>query len=363
MSDNMKIYINGRFLTQNLTGVQRYAWEMVKAIDEIIEHDYMLKKNEYIVITPKNILFVPKLKNINVVHRGYFKGHLWEQLELPFFTADGFLINFCGGAPIIKCNQTVTIHDAAVSAMPQSFSCLFRLWYTILFKIFGRTLEKVFTVSEFSRNELEKYYGIPKEKIIVTYNGIDHISSTDEDNRILDTNKIRDTDYILAVSSLNPSKNFGLIIDVAKVLQDKIFVIVGGGNSAVFRKINIDVPPNVIFVGHVTDEELIALYKHAKVFIYPSIYEGFGIPPLEAMVNGCPAIVSDLPVFHEVYGNWAYYCECSDVMAWKNTIEAIAKLEKKDYRKTIINKYKWEYFAKKLLNSLGFSVNSNMLNL
>ena len=74
-------------------------------------------------------------------------------------------------------------------------------------------------MSEFSRNELEKYYGIPKEKIIVTYNGIDHISSIDEDNRILDTNKIRDTDYILAVSSLNPSKNFGLIIDVAKVLS------------------------------------------------------------------------------------------------------------------------------------------------
>ena len=118
----MRIYINGRFLTQRITGVQRYALEITKALDNLISKDTAFQKHEYIVIAPKNVLYKVKLKNMSFVQRGILKGHLWEQFELPVYSRDGFLMNFCNCAPLIKRNQTVTIHDAAVSAVPHAFS-------------------------------------------------------------------------------------------------------------------------------------------------------------------------------------------------------------------------------------------------
>lgn len=348
----MKIYINGRFITQRITGVQRYALEMTKAMDALISQDNILKKNQYYLISPVGSLFKPFLNNIEFIEKGISKGHIWEQFELPLYTHDGFLINFCNCAPLLKRNQTVTIHDAAVVAMPDTFSWCFRTWYKLMFKILGKTLDHIFTVSNFSKKELHRYFDIPLKKISVTYNGIDHIKRIVPNNDVIDKFDIRNKKYAFAVSSLNPSKNFKLILDVARKMPDILFVIAGGTNSKVFNSIGIDTPPNVEFIGYVTDEELIALYQHASVFLYPSIYEGFGIPPLEAMSCGCPVIVSDIEVFHEIYKDSAKYCEVNLVTAWKEKINCIINNTDNVIYKKDIKKYTWEVQARSYIQNL-----------
>lgn len=351
--DFVKIYINGRFLTQSITGVQRYALEMSKAIDDIINNDAYLQNNEYVMITPQNTLYLPNFKHIRIIRKGVLHGHAWEQLELPLYTLDGFLINFCGCAPLLKFNQTVTIHDAAVSAMPNSFSWAFRTWYKLMFIWLGRSLKQIFTVSEFSKKELHKYYGIPLNKLHVTYNGIDHIQQIQVDEGIIYREGLKDKKYILAVSSMNPSKNFPLILDVARLMPDTEFIIAGGSNAKVFKSAGLDVPHNAKFIGYVSDEELMALYRHASVFVYPSLYEGFGIPPLEAMMCGCPVVVSDIEVFREVYGDAVEFCNLGKVEPWMLAIKCTLNRRKCcKCKNKLLNKYKWKLQCNKMICSL-----------
>lgn len=339
----MKIYINGRFLTQRITGVQRYALEITRALDSLISDDKNLQKHEYIVITPKKVLYSIKLNNIQVVQKGVLKGHLWEQLELPIYSHDGFLMNFCNCAPLLKRNQTVAIYDAAVSAMPQSFSWLFRTWYRIMFFCLGKMARQIFTCSEFSKKELHKYFSIPLNKTHVIYPGIEHIKRLNPDESIISRVNLKGKMYVLAVSSMNPSKNFPLVLDVARLMPEMEFIIAGGSNAKVFKSAGLDVPQNARLIGYVSDEELMALYRHASVFVYPSLYEGFGIPPLEAMMCGCPAIVSDIEVFHEVYGDSVEYCDCKDERVWTRGLKEVIEYTncKKIDSDIICNKYNW----------------------
>lgn len=347
-----KVYINGRFLTQKITGVQRYAEEITKALDSEINNR---KNYKWVLLLPKNIIRNLNLKNIEVKKVGYLKGHLWEQIELPFYSKDGILLNFCGCAPVVKKNQITTIHDAAVCVMPESFSFLFRTWYKIMFYIVGKRAKKIFTVSEFSKREINKYFDIPLEKIEVTYNGIDHIKSIKPDEAIFTKFNIEKNNYVLAVSSLNPSKNFKLILETAKISPEINFVIAGGTNPAVFKEQGFEITPNVKFIGYVNDEELVALYKYASCFVYPSIYEGFGIPPLEAIYFNCSVILSDIEVFKEIYMDNVLYCKIDDCNILKEKILSILnnkKIKKSiiEKEKVLVNKYKWDNVLVKLLD-------------
>lgn len=317
----MKYYINGRFLTQRITGVQRYAREMTLALDQLLQ-ERTSDQNEYTILAPKNVIDTLPCKRIQFKICGYLTGHLWEQIELPYYAKDGYLLNFCNCAPLIKKNQAVTIHDAAIAAFPSAYSWKFRLWYHIMYTVLGKRLNTIFTVSNFSRNELNKYFGIPKEKIHVTYNGVEHLKDIQPDDRILV--KIP-KDYVLAVSSQNPTKNFKLVLEAAEQLPDVNFVIAGGSNTKVFNGKEKKTLTNVHYVGYVSDQELVSLYRHAKGFIYPSLYEGFGIPPLEAMYFGCPVIVSNSASLPEVCGDVALYCDSHDVNSLCDCIEELSQ--------------------------------------
>ena len=267
---------------------------MVKEIDREINYN---KNYEFIILVPPNIKQTISFNNIKIKIVGHLKGHLWEQIELPFYSRKGLLLNFCGCAPIIRKNQIVTLHDAAFCAIPESFSFKFRIWYRIMFYILGHRVKKILTVSNFSRKELNKYFSIDLNKIDITYNGIDHILKVKPNELIFNKFHIEKNSYVLAVSSLNPSKNFKLILKVAKQMPNINFVIAGGTNSNIFKSKGFPVTNNVKFIGYVTDEELVSLYKYASCFVYPSLYEGFGIPPLEAIAFNCPAILSNIGSF------------------------------------------------------------------
>ena len=346
-----KIYINGRFLTQNITGVQRYAIEIVKALDKYLSDNKLKNEYKFEIVCPKNIKQKIDLKNIKIKQIGKLSGHLWEQIELPLYVKDKFLFNFCNCAPLVKKNQMVTIHDTAVCDVPDAYSRFFRTWYKFMYRVLTSRLKKIFTVSKFSKKRLHEYFNIPLERIEVTYNGIDHMENIKPDEKIFSKFGIEKNNYVLAVSSLNPSKNFKLILETAKISPKINFVIAGGTNSAVFKEQGLEITSNVKFIGYVNDEELVALYKYANCFVYPSIYEGFGIPPLEAMYMKTPVIVSNIEAIREVCKNNGIYIDPLNKFDLKNKIELLFYknfISKNEYD---ISMYMWENSVRKILNN------------
>lgn len=320
------LYINGRFLSQQVTGVQRYAIELVSALDILLQKGILKSKfSDVCLITPNNCDFSLDLSFIKQRRVGKLTGHLWEQFELPFYSCDNFLVNFCNTGPLFKRKQIVTIHDAAVFAYPDGFTRSFRMLYQLLLPSLGRNSKWIITDSEFSKTELNRYCGIPKSKISSIHLGIEHILKSFADESVFDKHQLVDVPYILAVSSMNPNKNFSSIVRAMAMLGevDYKIVIAGGGNLKIFGDAQTRLSASVKHVGYVTDAELHALYSRASCFVYPSLYEGFGLPPLEAMACGCPVIVSNAASLPEVCGSAAIYfdpCNPADIAEKINKI-------------------------------------------
>jgi len=310
----IKITINGRFLTQSVTGVQRYAIELIQALDALLASGEIDRTRYAVEIVAPPGARALNVRHITVRHGGVLRGHLWEQFELPWLARDSLLVNLCNTAPIAKVNQVVTIHDAAVRAVPHAYGRMFRAWYRLLLPWIARMSKRVFTVSQFSKSELIRWFAMPEKKCVVISEGKEHIESVKSDNGILTRFGLIDKPFVLAVSSLSPNKNFRAIVEALQWLGDVQFdlVIAGGTNPRIFADSTQLLPDFVKHVGYVSDGELKALYEHASCFIYPSLYEGFGLPPLEAMTCGCPVIVSNRASLPEVCGDAALYCDASD---------------------------------------------------
>lgn len=310
------IYINARFLTQPVTGVQRYARELVRALDRLIgQGEIDGSKYKFQLLAPnRGNLQDPGLQHIPLKRVGRLGGHAWEQFELPFYTKGKFLLSLCNTAPLLKHCQAVTIHDSAVFAFPHAYSLLFRLWYRILYKGLTRRAMEIITVSSFSEDELRKYFRLDTGKLRVIYEGAEHILNSASDTGILRKHGLLDRQFVLAVSSMNPSKNFRAFIEAASRLGDKgpEIVIAGGFNPRIFRSPESPLTERVRHVGYVNDGELRALYEHAACFVFPSLYEGFGLPPVEAMACGCPVVAARAASMPEIYGDAALYCNPHD---------------------------------------------------
>ncbi|MBD3404267.1 glycosyltransferase [candidate division GN15 bacterium] len=306
------IVINGRFLTQPLTGVQRYAHELVKAIDRDLEDDDCpLAGCDVRIVAPHDIRTTPDLHNIPIETGGRRTGQLWEQLELPRLAGRSFLVNLCNLGPHIYRRQSVTVHDAAVFAYPATFSPAFRAWYRFSLRRLGKIASRVLTVSQFSKDELVRHARIDTERITVIYHGHEHVTAVNPDESILCKLSPEEKPYVLAVGSNNYRKNLQLVVEAAKRIGSAPFdiVVTGGANPKVFGAYEADSTESVRRLGYVTDEELRALYEHAELFVYPSLYEGFGLPALEAMACGCPVVAADIPPLREVCGEAAVYCD------------------------------------------------------
>ncbi|HNT98562.1 MAG TPA: glycosyltransferase family 1 protein, partial [Elusimicrobiales bacterium] len=284
----------------------RYAREVTRALDELAEG------NEVRLLVPRSVCAADiVLRNIQIERAGVLDGHLWEQTELPFYSRKGVLLNLCNPAPLFRSRQVSLMHDVIVFAVPDSTSFLFRAWHRTIFRSVSALTRLIVTDSEFSRGEIVKYLGTSPDKIKVVYAGCDHIGRIDRDDTVLSRHGLSSRPFIFAVSSLNPNKNFASIVRAFESLgrPDFDLVIAGGVNPAVFSRSKADFPPHVRYLGYVTDGELKSLYSAASCFIYPSFYEGFGLPPLEAMASGAPVIVSRASSLPEVCGDAARYID------------------------------------------------------
>ena len=348
----MVLYINGRFFAEPFTGIQRYALEVLRCIDRLVE-----KNQSVILLMPPYVPCPESFSRIKVRSCGYLTGNLWEQIELPFFSRNGFLLNLCNRAPLFKWRQTIVVYDAAICVTPDRFSWKFRVFLRILYFFLGQNLRSLVTISEFSNAEICKWFHIVQEKVFVAYAGSEHIQRIHQDKQILSKHGLVRGQYIISVGGTE-NKNIPMIVRALPYLQDLdiTFVITGKLNANFVRSLqDLDA---VKVMGYVSDEALLALYANAAGLVFPSLYEGFGIPPLEAMSVGCPVIVSDRASLPEICGDAALYCDPLDEKDIAARIREIVSdgllsesLRSKGYEQ--VKKFSWIIAARKILKQCG----------
>ena len=304
-----QVVVNARFLTQKITGVQRFAIELSKALKE--------KRPDITFVAPNNIIHteLADLLDVQIIGKTT-NGVIWEQMVLPRYLAKKgkpLLINLGNVAPLFYNNNVVAIYDLAFYLHPEWFSKKAALFYNFLIPLIIKNARYILTSSLYSKNDICKYFNIKEEIVAVLYPTISKIFL---DERLEKKNRANSYgDYILAVSSLDPRKNFKNLIKAFKSckLPATNLVIVGNAHKLFAADEELSAlsknDPTIIFTGYVDDKELVSLYTKAKVFAYPSLFEGFGIPPLEAMACGCLTVVSNVTSLPEACGEASIYVD------------------------------------------------------
>jgi len=213
--------------------------------------------------------------------------------------------------------------------------------------------KSIITISNFSKKEILNNFS-PKKNIQVIYEGYEHIDRIKKDTTILTRLNLKDKKFFLSLGSIKANKNIELILKAAKKLKEDTFVITGEFNPKIFKgsDLNFNQMDNVIYTGYLKDEEIKTLYSNCEAFIFPSLYEGFGLPPLEARVCGANLILTDIEPLREVYGNQAVYVNPYDE---NSLIDTITKRKYKEINNNISNlknKYSWLENSKLILNEI-----------
>lgn len=311
--DPLHIVFNGRFLTQVQTGVQRYARETLMAFDALLARRTDLNRRIHAQLAvPAGVAPLP-LRRIETRTVAGLTGHLWEQVSLAWFARDAFLVNFNYSGPIAKRRQLITLHDATVAVSPETFSPAYRALHRALVHALRHRAAVLMTVSEFSRREIVRHFGIDRP-IVVGREGWEHATAHGDDQATLSKYGLTPGGFVLAVGSMKPSKNFGLLGAALQQLGSYRWpiAIAGALDARVFR--GAQVPADLVrLLGFVSDDELGHLYRHAAWLVLPSLYEGFGLPAIEAMGNGCPVLAARAAAIPEVCGDAALYFDPNDV--------------------------------------------------
>ena len=353
------VYLNGRFLSQPVTGVQRVASELIDALDTLIGESDGGARIELLV--PRNAAKTLALSNIEVRSVGRLSGYAWEQTELPWYARQGQLISFCNLGPLLHPRQIVMIHDTQVFAMPENFSKSFVLFYRLVLPLLGRRARSVLTVSEFSRKQLSHFNVAHDNKIRVVMNGADHVLRATSDKTVLGQFGLEANRYVLAVGTDKRSKNFTLLRDSAAQLRQRglRLAIAGGSNATVFGQSGTSsaAESDIAYCTELNDSRLRALYENAFCLAIPSLYEGFGLPAAEAMFCGCPVIASPLASLPEICGDAALYCDPHDKDTLLRQVDLLMRdghrrRDMIDRGKARVEQLTWRHSAERLLDCL-----------
>lgn len=352
----MIIVVNARFLTQKLTGVQRFAIELSTRLKMILGDDVAF-------LSPKDVIHKDVAFKLDSKVIGSHNGHLWEQWDLPNYlrkVGSPLLLCFGNTAPILYKNKIDTLHDITFIRYPNTFSRKFLLFYKSMIPLILRTSKHLFTVSEFSKTEIAFYYHIGPQKISVIYNAVNPIFRPMKDD------KLSDEKYIIAVSSLKENKNFVTAYRAYVLARQRVsglnFYIVGDVHSDSFKKqdsfINeLKADKDVRILGRISDDDLIRYYSNAQAFVFPSFYEGFGIPVLEAQACECPVVAASSSSLPEVLGSSALLCDPNKPEDFADSICRI--MEDEALRKRLIEaghenvkRFSWKKSAEKIIRTI-----------
>ena len=346
---NYRVVVNARFLTQRLSGVQRFAMELALRLKEHYGNNIQF-------VSPHDITDDDGFKRLEALVIGERLGYMWEQIDLPRYLktiGNPILINLCNMAPIFYSNKIVALHDVAYKAYSRAYSPKMKIAYNVLVPQILKYSKHVITVSDFSKQEIQKYYNVAKEKITVIYNAVGSNFHYIKDKDLSSSN------YLLTVSSIGENKNFitslKVYAEASKRINDLKFYVIGNTlKEAKYTKYKDYADnPNIYFLGSISDNELIKFYSNALAFIYPSIYEGFGIPPLEAQSCGCPVIASNSGPLPEILSSSALIFDPSDVDSMTNAV--VQLYEDMSFRRQTIEigqtnpkRFSWEKSAERM---------------
>ena len=303
--------VDGSFFAQRLSGIQRYSIELLAALDRIVPPGFVE------IVTPPGVE-TPHYTNIKVVSFGTHRGGVWQQLDYPRYLRQrgaGGLAT-CNVIPLFGFRGIAVVHDVCYRARPDFYTDprgrLSAAWHCLQYRRIAKRAERIITVSEFSKSEIAKYYGVPASKMDVVYNAWQQMQRIAPDESIFARHpQLKPGQYYFSMANLLKNKNFPWVLRAAGAKPDAVFAIAGGGSlAAEAERLGLADLPNVLYLGYVSDGAAKALMAHCKAFLFPTLYEGFGIPPLEAAACGAPQIiVSDTPCMREVYGPCAAYID------------------------------------------------------
>ena len=334
--------INGRFLTQPQTGVQRYAGEITRAIDACLVADETLaRRMRWSIALPADCTNLPVFEAIAVRRSAKGTSHFWEQAILPSM-AKGGLINFANLGPLTHGRQIVCLHDANVFLEPTSYSRAFRMAYRGLFPVLARRARAVTTVSRFSASMLKRFGVTGARQSQIIPNGHEHALRWSAKASRFDAPGAFKRPFVFALGSRAKHKQLDLLLGLAPALDALgIDLMVSGGTSTIFAETALETTRNVFPLGFVSDDDLAALFGKALCFAFPSRTEGFGLPLLEAMVHGAPIIAADCASMPEVCGDAALFAPPDDPRAWLACIARLAA--DPDLRDTLRTKGRLRY--------------------
>lgn len=298
----LPVAVNARVIATGHGGVRRVATELLAALDTLMgERGY----------SP-----LPRLSP------GAVPPHLWEQVGLPAIAGDRLILGLGNQGPVLSRNAVTMIHDAQTFASPRSYPPGFRLWYRVALPLLGSRHRRILTVSRFAASELVRFGIVPATRITIVPNGVDHIVRPDPDRTILDRLGLAPGGYACALASTQAHKNIALLLAAfsSPGLAHLRLVLTGPARREDFFPAP---PPNAVFTGTVPDASLRALLAGAVAQLCPSTTEGFGLPPLEAMRLGTPAVIAPAGALTETCGSSAIRAPADDPAAWA---AAVARL-------------------------------------
>ncbi len=368
----MKIGIDARFFGIKQKGLGRYTQKLVEnleKIDTVNQYFIFLKKENFDEYQPRNLNF----KKILADYHWY---SFSEQIYFPFalYKYDLDLVHFPHfNVPVFYFKKfIVTIHDLTLLHFPTvKNSALRPIFYKIKFWAYRFVIwlpiarvEKIFAISRFTKKDIIANYGLAIEKkIFVTYEACEDYCIFDAKNgeEILRKYGIMKP-YLIYVGNAYPHKNLErLVLAFDEIIKEKkdIQLALVGKDDYFYKRLMAVVfgnkIKNIIFLSDVSDYELDILFRHSIANVFPSLYEGFGLPPLEAMAKGAPVISSDHPCMREVLGDSAYFFDGKNIDAIAGAIKKIIddtdlrqELIKKGYEQ--IKKYSWKKMAEETLD-------------
>ena len=314
-----RIAINCRVLAKpSLTGVGRYALELLDAATSNGGDGTWSYRTFGIDALPDPLSNRSQISTAGSpawAHSGPL-AHTWEQLELPRVLGEhevDLLHTPAGHAPILgPVPQVTTIHDISPITHPEWFSRRYAALYRILTPLTIRASDRIITVSEFARNEIIQRFPEAREKTVAIPNGVAQRSSAEARRG----EAVPAGEFLLFVGSRNPRKNLDGLVRAyhryRRRTNDPVPLVLAGPERNVFASTDLPAVAGVRTLGFVSDDELNWLYHNARALVFPSLYEGFGLPILEAMSVGTPVITSDRGAMAEVAGEAARLIDPTD---------------------------------------------------
>jgi glycosyltransferase involved in cell wall biosynthesis len=317
------IYFNGKFYMGALNGVHRVADRLIRECDrELAEIPECIRPQAYLMTSIK-AEWVPELRVIR--RRNYPKtNQIWEQIALPIAARDGVLVNLANLAPIVHRNKITMIHDVQFLFKDCGYPARQRLGYRWLTPLLGRSSSVTLTVSEYSRRLLDHYAISDAGRTFVIANGADHILDAREDHGLRQKLGLAPLSYVVMFGSTKGYKNNATPFRAFQSgAAEPTRLVVIGPRRQELEAAGLQPPPGTIFAGRPDDHDLKGLLSGALAILFSSRTEGFGLPPLEAMLCDCPVIVSPAGAIPEACGDAAIYAGTDRPDEWSDAINRL----------------------------------------